>query len=174
MLSNDEGKAMMVKAERKGPRSLPYFERIRADGGGVLMPGSREGGKWFSILFGRATKVWMLRWIHEMEVKLLRQGVVWHSGGATVWICVAGEDEVQKLQEQTVHVFEDRPPLIIRMRTTPPGSLEPLEASRPGVEGWTPAKVQAERAVELKRFSEVTRKMVGQLTTATNASPPLE
>ena len=163
MLSNDEGKAMMLKAERKGPRSLPYFEKIRADGGGVFRPGSREGGKWFSIFFGRATKAWMLSWIQDMKLEPLRQGVVWHSGGATVWVCVAGEDEVQKLQEHVVLVFEDRPPLIIRMRTTPPGSLEPMEASRPGGEGWTPEMVQAEGAAEPMRFSEVTRKMVGQL-----------
>ena len=105
----------------------------------------------------------MLRWIQDMKLEPLRQGVVFHSGGATVWVCVAGEDEVQKLQEHVVLVFEDRPPLIIRMRTNPPGSMEPMEASRPGGEGWTPETLQAEGAAEPMRFSEVTRKMVGQL-----------
>ena len=162
-LSNDEGKAMHVKAERKGMRTVPYIQNIRAEGGRVLMSGRREGGKWFSIWVGRASRAGVLQWLQEMSVQPRRQGVVVHSGGATVWICVDDEEMVETLQDQTVHVFPDRLPWVVRLRKGPPVAMEPLEEGKVGAEGRNSQEGQNEEAGTPTKFSEVTKKMVGQL-----------
>ena len=54
-------------------------------------------GKWFSIYFGRAMKEELLSWVPEITSGVEKQGVVWHGGGATVWVYVEDEQEVDQL-----------------------------------------------------------------------------
>jgi hypothetical protein len=162
MLSTDEGLSMWVQAELKPPYARPYVQRIRAETAITTTHKVTRKGQWFSLHFGRATKEKLLLWVPQITTRVVKQGVVWHGGGATVWAYVEDELEIERLNRHPIQALEGREPLIVRQRTVVPGNLEPLREQTGGRPEDEVSESKTRDATGL-RFSAMTKKLVEQL-----------
>ena len=100
-LRTDMGLQVWVKASQTPPHTSPCIQRIRFETDVRQAMKNRRIGEWFSIRVGMATREVLWDWIHTLNLHPKKQGITWDNG-ATLWVYVEDDEEVQKLKRNTI------------------------------------------------------------------------